>query len=230
MALDFGGASGDDVDVGNASSLQLTGACTYVCWVNLDVSPTNIDAISKQTSSDRGISLQTDDDPPDDTWGIFVIAKTAVLVISSGWTASPLAAGTWYHLAGQFVPSTAVQIWLNGVLSNEKTTGVPATMHDPVNNLTLGGRPDNSGNLNGKLDDVRIYNRNLSASEMATIYAARGKDRIIDGLVSRWTLNEQSSGTTASGEGSVRDWHSNANHGTPGGTVQYIESQLSLRG
>ncbi len=220
MALDFGGGAGDDVDIGNPSVLQLTGACTLMCWVNFDVNLQNIDIISKQTSGARGFSLQTDDDPPDDMWGIFYIAETVSLTKSSGWTATPLVPGVWYHLAGQFVPSTAVQIWLNGVLSGEKTTAIPATMYDPSNNVTFGGRPDDLANLNGKKDDVKIFDRNLSAAEMMMAY--RGI-HIGEGLLGHWGFDEKSSGTTASGAGSIIDRHNNANHGTPNGTVQYAE-------
>ena len=216
------------IDVGNGPSLQLTGACTLSCWLNLDVSDQNIEFISKYIASDRGFTLQTDDDSPD-TYGIFLIAKTSTAMSNSGWTASPLVPGTWYHIAGQFIPSTAVQIWQDGVLSNEKTSGVPATMYNPPNNVVLGNRSDGSQGLDGKLDDVRIYNRNLSAGEMQTLYAAEGRDGIVEGLISRWLFNEGAEGVTLSGSGSVKDVGPGGNHGTPSGTSTYIGSELSWR-
>ncbi len=166
MTINFTGAAGADVDCGNDASLRITGAFTVMAWVCLDTDLQNIDLVSKQKTGARGFTLQTDDDPPNDTWGTFYAAKNGSQVWSSGWTASPLVMGQWYHLAGQFVPSTAVQVWLDGVLSNEKTSGITATMHDPANNVTLGGRPDDIANVDGRLEDVRIYNRNLSAAEM----------------------------------------------------------------
>ncbi len=223
MALDFGGSSGDDVDVGNDTSLQITGAAIYMCWVNFNTGLQNIDIISKQTSGARGLSLQTDDDPPEDMWGTFYIAKNASQTINSGWTTIPLVPGTWYHIAGQFIPSTAVQIWLNGTLHNEKTKGVPATMHDPANNLTIGGRPDNNGNADVIIDDVRIYNRNLSSEEMLTTYHG---GLILDGLVSWWGMDERESGITASGADSVKDLGPSGNHGTPAGSVVYAVSEI----
>jgi hypothetical protein len=229
MAVDFPGGT-SRVDVGNGSSLQITGAMAVMCWIRLDAASLNIDIISKYKSSPRGWTLQTDDDPPDDTWGIFLIAKNATQLVSSGWTASSLEPDTWYHLAGQYIPSTSVQVWLDGALSNEKTSGVPASMYDPANNVAFGNRPDGSQGLDGKMDDVRIYNRALSAGEMQTIHAAHGRDGILDGLVSRWLLHEGAPGTTLSGSNSVKDLTPNGNHGTPlGASTSYYESQLGWR-
>ncbi len=233
MAIDFTGAAGADVDLGNPTSLQITGAFTVMCWVCLDASPQNVEIVTKQTAGDRGFSLQTDDDPPNDTWGIFVIAKTSSTTMSSGWTAFKLSPGVWYHIAGQFVPSTAVQIWLDGVLSNEKTTGVPATMYNSGNNVTIAGRPppDSNSNVDGKIEDVRFYKDHVfSAAEMSTIHAGRGHDKMIDGMVSRLMLNEGAPGASVTGASSVKDLGVNGNHGSPSGSNLYAESVLEVRG
>ncbi len=229
MAINFPGTGGSGIDIGNPASLDLTGACTIMCWINLSADTQNIDIISKYKSSPRGFTLQTDDDPPNDTWGIFIIAKTSSTLQGSGWTANPLVTGTWYHLVGQFVPNTSVQVWLDGVLSNEKTTSIPATMYNPVNDLHFGTRPSGGQNLNGILDDIRIYNRNLSQVEIKTVYTARGRDGIVEGLVSRWTMNEKSNGATVSGADSIKDLVLNGNSGSPEGSPTYSESILGFR-
>lgn len=229
MTINFGGAAGDDVDVGNPTTLQLTGACTIACWARLHASAQNIEMISKQTSSARGFSLQTDDDPPTNTWPIFVVAKNASQVQSSGWSTTPMLINTWYHIAGVYIPSTSIGICVDGVRENEKTTGVTASMHDPANNVTFAGRPDDIGNLDGCLDDVRIYNRALSDDEVMVIAGSRGKDSILNGCVSRWLMNEASPGTTPVGAGSVIDMMNAGNHGTPNGGNVYASSRLSFR-
>ncbi len=139
--------------------------------------------------------------------------------------------GNWYHVCGQFVPSTAVQIWQDGQFHNENTTDVPASMYEPPSTpLYIGGRADSSGNFDGIMDDVRVYNRNLSAAELQTIYAARGRDRILDGLVGRWLMREKAPGATASGSDSIIDYSPHGNHGTPSGTLTYKESEMGIRG
>jgi hypothetical protein len=227
MSVDFPGGNGDDIDVGNGSSLQITGPFSVSCWANFDALQ-NKDIVSKQTSSNRGFSLQTDDWDPD-TYIHMVIAVTSSQTKSSGWALNPVTYGKWHHLVGVFIPSTAIQIWQD-VTKKEKTVDIPASMHDPSNNVIIGGRPDNIGNVNGKIDDVRIYNKSLSPAEIQTIYAANGHDGIIDGLVSRWLMNEKSPGTTVSGTNSVKDIGPSGNHGTPGtANCSYAESVLSFR-
>jgi hypothetical protein len=229
MSIHFPGVTGAKVDVGNDASLQITGAFTVMCWFNLETSPQNVEFVSKYKASPRCWTLQTDDDPPDDTWGFFWIAKNSSQGMGSGWTASVLPVGEWHHIAGQFVPSTAVQIWYDGALSNENTTDVPAAMYDAANNVTIGNRPDGSQPYDGNVEDVRIYDRNLSAKEMNEIFQAKGRDGIINGLVSRWMMNEAAPGVTPSGSDSVKDMGPGRNHGTPSGANIYTASQLAWR-
>ncbi len=101
-------------------------------------------------------------------------------------------------------------------------------MYDAANNVTIGNRPDGSQPFDGDLEDVRIYDHNLSAHEMMEIYLGKGKDSIFD-FVSRWTMNEGAPGTAPSGAGSVKDMGNGTNHGTPYGSNLYAESQLAWR-
>ena len=52
---------------------------------------------------------------------------------------------------------------------------------------------------------MRVYQRTLSATEIAVIYQSRGRDGIVDGMVNRWLMSEGYPGQTASAVGSVRD-------------------------
>jgi hypothetical protein len=115
------------------------------------------------------------------------------------------------------------QIFQNGVLdvSGTVTNQVPTAA-----DLLLGWRTGGAAaeHFDGILEDVRIYNRVLSANEALTIYAAQGSDGIVDGLVHRWIMNEGASGTTVSGASSVRDIvDASQLHGTPTGTPVYRE-------
>jgi hypothetical protein len=80
----------------------------------------------------------------------------------------------------------------------------------------------------GTLDDIRIYNRALSAAEIQTIHASNGHDGIVQGLVGRWLLNELSPGTAATAAGSIIDHSGRGNHGTPYGGPIYRGSELSF--
>jgi hypothetical protein len=68
----------------------------------------------------------------------------------------------------------------------------------------------------GLIDDVRIYNRALSASEITDLY--NGKEVSTEGLVGWWAMNEGEDGTCTGGT-DVCDLSGNANHGTNNGAT-----------
>jgi hypothetical protein len=76
----------------------------------------------------------------------------------------------WYHAVGTWDDSVW-KLYLNGVLVNTASTN-----HAPFSdsNSTYVGGFDLNGTLarvpDGKIDDVRIYNRALSASEVQYLY------------------------------------------------------------
>ena len=67
--------------------------------------------------------------------------------------------------------NTGMKIYLNGSLGNlsSATTGTYVSMKNTTVDLLI-GRHDNEIYANGKIDDVRIYNRELSAIEVKSIY------------------------------------------------------------
>jgi Concanavalin A-like lectin/glucanases superfamily len=93
-------------------------------------------------------------------------------------TVSTLAVNTWFHIAAVFTTNTATQagndvtLYLNGVLDQT----APTTGTNPYVvcgcNLVFGVQSDNTTPwLSGAMDDILIYNRGLTALEIATIYS-----------------------------------------------------------
>jgi hypothetical protein len=75
---------------------------------------------------------------------------------------SPVPLNTWSHVAGTY-DGTTMSFYVNGVLvSSQPQTGAITPSTDA---LSLGGNPGGA-NWNGLLDEVRIYNRALSATEI----------------------------------------------------------------
>ncbi len=74
---------------------------------------------------------------------------------------------TWYHVAGVYNATTrTLDIYVNGVLDNGVLAGtVPAAQNNPTVNVNI-GRRTGGFYIMGKVDDVRIYNRALSPSEI----------------------------------------------------------------
>jgi len=81
-------------------------------------------------------------------------------------TVTPLA--TWFHVVGVKSGSNLF-MYANGILQNsstDTTTGV--TSNNSL--LYIGQRGDGSNRFNGLIDDVRVYNRALSANEVSQLY------------------------------------------------------------
>ena len=76
---------------------------------------------------------------------------------------------TWTHIVGTFDGST-IRIYKNGVLA--ASTSHPGTVYLRDNFLTLGGW-HTGGSWNGLVDDLRIYNRVLTAAEIQGLYGGR---------------------------------------------------------
>jgi hypothetical protein len=81
----------------------------------------------------------------------------------------------FYHLAGIYKQGNSIELWVNGILAN--TVSIPslnlyvgATISSigAYNNITY------SQYVNGIIDDVRIYNRALSGSEIQALYHEGG--------------------------------------------------------
>lgn len=87
-----------------------------------------------------------------------------------------ISANTWYHIAGTF-DGSKLSIYINGSLDSSLnfvgTIGTPASY-----NLAIGGlgySPANY-NINGKIDEVRIYSEALVAGEIQKHYAEGSED------------------------------------------------------
>ena len=85
----------------------------------------------------------------------------------------------WFHFAGTYTQSDGNQrLYVNGVLRTTTlhvagNTIVPlatTTAGDCYLKMNIGYSCVNNGYFNGKIDDVRLYNRALSAGEVAQLY------------------------------------------------------------
>ncbi len=217
--LRFNG-SNQNINLGEPSHLKLTGAMTVMAWVVSEIKQ-DVEIWTKYKVSDRCWSLQTDEDGVD-TYGFFWLSSDGTSGKGSGWSGK-LTHGELFHIAGVYRPSVAIEIYQNGSLSNSKTSDIPASQNDNVEDVIIASR--NGGQyFQGQIGDVRIYNRDLSAEEISTIYHSRGADVIKEGLLGRWMLDEGSPESTASGSGVIKDLSHYKNNGTPANSPIYKTS------
>jgi chitodextrinase len=160
--------SNDYVELGNPAALQLTGSMTVSAWVNPTAFPRDDAAIvSKRTSSKIGYQLDTTVDRGTRTVGFKLTSSTGGTMFRYG--ATTLQAGTWYFVTGVYDAATSqMHVYVNGQLDDGVLLGtVTASQQNSTANVNIGRRPgSNNFNFNGRIDDVRIYNRALTAADV----------------------------------------------------------------
>lgn len=76
--------------------------------------------------------------------------------------------GQWYHVVSVRNPGLENQLWIDGVKLNQTSAGTPQI--PGANNVYIGTK-DGMGNWwDGKLDDVGIWSRALTATEIKEVY------------------------------------------------------------
>ncbi len=165
-ALDFDGTN-DYVSLGNPTALQLTGSMTVSAWINSDAFPADDAAIVSKRGS-TGYQLDTTIDNGPRTIGFKLNSGTGANMFRYGATA--MQTGVWYHIAGVYNATTqTLDVYLNGQLDDGPLLGtVTASQQNSTQPVYIGQRPSGGFFHNGRVDDVRIYNRALTATEINT--------------------------------------------------------------
>lgn len=83
-----------------------------------------------------------------------------------------LTTGRWYHVVGRIDAATGEQaLFINGTKQNQTYTATSTVLFTDTTPLDIGGS-SNGDYLNGNVDDLFVFNRALSDSEIASIYNA----------------------------------------------------------
>jgi len=171
-AYDFDGVD-DYIDAGNSNPLNLTGDLSVSAWVNSDnlTADSRRDVVTKGRINSFEWALATNSAKKPS----FIVFNTDGNNFYTATGATILSEGTWYHLTGT-VNSTGAYIFLNGVLEGTNSTSASGTRETDGNaSVYVGARQTQGGDTrwNGTIDEVRIYNRSLSASEITELYNSR---------------------------------------------------------
>lgn len=173
---------------GSQSGLDVTGAISIAMWVKFESVGTTQYLLSKGTN-----------------YAIYLNSSTLRFVINGGSvdTVTSFVANRWYHVVLTHDDATNTTCWyVDGSLDNASTS--------QTENLTAGSSAFNIGAnngaqfLDGQIKDAAIWNTALTSLEARMLahgisfstFAYR-PDRITDGLVSYWKMNEISSGAGA---------------------------------
>jgi hypothetical protein len=168
-ALNLDGIN-DTVTIDSIASSINKNEGTFSAWVYARSytggSPFQADGIievGSSASSNDGISLS-----PSSAANVSMNYRTGGVTTRATITNAPIR--KWYHVAGTWNSST-LSIYLNGALYNSVANGTltSATLNQArIGSDSLGTA--NQDYFDGYIDDVRIYSRALSASEIADLY------------------------------------------------------------
>jgi hypothetical protein len=156
-AIDFDGVD-DYVSVADSNALDLTTGMTLEAWVQLDtVSPWRT-AIFKEKAGSVVYDLyatNASNSPQGE-------ARFGSAIVQTG--APPaLSAGVWTHLAVTY-DGTALRVYRNG--AQAATKAASGAIQTSTGALRIGGNLIWGEYLDGRIDEVRVYNRALSAGEI----------------------------------------------------------------
>ena len=185
----------DTVNLGTPTNLRFerTDSFSFSCWVN----PANADFHAVFTNSDtgsnyRGYYFQIKDD---NTLSLFLrnnLTASGRIIITSTATIST---GSWNHIAFTYDGSSTgagVKLYINGVASTTSSTGSLSATISSSNTIYLGSRNAADNFLQGALDECAVFNTELSASAISTIYNSGTPNDLTgtSGLVSWWRMGD----------------------------------------
>ena len=157
-ALSFNGTS-SAVTIADSNSLDLTGGMTLEAWVKPAVT----------MSAYRTVVVK--EQPGNLVYGLYANSDTnrPEAQVTVGGSPKPLAgttqlpAGSWSHLAATY-DGTTERLYLNG--TQISTLAISGSILTSTGNLKIGGNSIWGEWFNGLIDEVRVYNRALSAAEI----------------------------------------------------------------
>lgn len=184
QSLEFDGID-DYVDLGNPSSLQITGELTISAWVK--TTDTNYIGIYGKGNS----VAQADTYFRMQNTGVIRAFLNNNAINVTGTTA--INDGNWHHVMFVYVPSTSMTIYVDGSQDAQNTTSIPSSINNNYSNVYIGQFQRWLGNL----DEVAIWNSDQSS--IASVIGSSPVDLSTYSPLSWWRF--EGTGTTATDSG-----------------------------
>ena len=183
----------DYVDCGNPTGLQITGALTISVWVKIkSTSPTQVCILSKDDVTNR--SYQLFGRRAADGFPAFAIFSSNTSYLVSGTT--DLRDNQWHHIVSVFTPSTSMKIYVDDVLEATNTTSIPSSIDNDLASFEIGRFGFGNYEMSGNIDEVAIWNSELSASDVTSIYNGGVPNDISSfNPISWWRMGEEANYT-----------------------------------
>lgn len=157
------------INIGNGTSLQITGDITIAAWVKL----------TDFAGAWHGVLSKTNSNLPA-SYDYYIPASGLVVLVRGNGSGAAnasfaatgaISAGVWTHIAVT-QSGTSVIHYKNGNTNGSGTISI--TQADEGNDAFIATRGDLGLMLKGSMDEVRIYNRALTGGEINQLYVFGG--------------------------------------------------------
>jgi len=178
QALNFS-SNGQSVRVSPSSPLNNLTVFTYSVWLNIQNPPQNylgrIIAKDIRGSDSNGTLLQWNTGTFHNCHLDGVVGFSAINAVVTSQNFCPTGTVTltgWHHLVFTLDDNKMPRLYLDGVEAIYQTQTAGSGVHndDATGNLFVANSSYNTRTFNGFLDEVRIYNRALSVTEVQQLY------------------------------------------------------------
>lgn len=173
-AASFSNSPSGWVDVPDSATVSVTGAISVECWVkSTDLSGTFVSKVADRvqgTAAQGGFELLNDSDRV--RWKISDGTNVAEVAVDD----DPYTNGLWHHYVGTWDGTNGnagnVKLYIDGVLAGTATFSASSIL-DTSTALRIGAPIGaNTVYLNGDIDEVALYNDDLSAARVLAHYCA----------------------------------------------------------
>ncbi len=194
-AVDFDGTD-DYINIGTPTVLDFgSGPHTISAWAKTDIANTDQVIFSSGTADCCGSEATLGFDYNlGGGFYEFQFNHSGASLLNSN-IPGDIQTGTWYHVVGTWDGVSTRRIYVNGVLSASDTV---TSLSAEFNNNVLIGRGDTTfpQHMNGQIDEVRVYNRGLSADEVGELYRLTSPTSVDTSLKGYWSFNGQDMNAT----------------------------------
>ncbi|VAW16659.1 hypothetical protein MNBD_BACTEROID01-256, partial [hydrothermal vent metagenome] len=180
-AFNFNGVN-NYVKIPDNSSLK-PNTVSISAWVNVGSFNSDWGSIVVSTRSDswagQAFCMYAHDNGGYSNGFAFYIRRTSGDPIYLSASTYNCTINTWYHLTGTF-DGSYIRLYVDGVLVDEEAfSGAPDYQWSAY--VAMGFLNDSGGYFDGTIDNVRIYNRALSESEVQALYNEPNGTTALDG-------------------------------------------------
>ena len=180
-AYSFDGVN-DFIEVAHSDSLDITSEISISLWTKMDNAGGSLSLNQYFISKGTG-GWYTEDNTYNfylangaDDWLVLTLcpeggsgSDDSSNTYSPEIDLSNLSSSEWYHFVATW-DGSVIQLYKNGIHIEESDTDFSGIINSMVANLNIGVLGDGTRYFSGMMDDIRIYNRALSASEVQGLY------------------------------------------------------------